>query len=149
MRISHRTPQHRTKHVMTHSRTTYKATKLATRTNTRKKRRWTQVFAKGKQLFPLIWHPPCWSNTIWYYNKRLHFVISKFRKRFQQYQTVNIKSYHTLQLHKVQGKPLYCSVDYKSLNIVQDSHMLYSVVCLDNLFFGRDSTDVPCLDVAH
>jgi hypothetical protein len=64
-------------------------------------------------------------------------------------QTVNIKSYHILQPHKVQGKPLTCPVDYKSLHIVQDSHMLYSVVCLDNHLSGRDGTDVPCLAVAH
>ena len=63
--------------------------------------------------------------------------------------TVNIKSYHILQPHKVQGKPLACPVDYKSLHIVQDSHMLYSVVCLDNHLAGRDGTDVPCLAVAH
>ena len=63
--------------------------------------------------------------------------------------TVNIKSYHILQPHKVQGKPLACPVEYKSLHIVQDSHMLYSVVYLHNHLAGRDSTDVPCLAVAH
>ena len=75
--------------------------------------------------------------------------LSLEKKDLQQYQTVNIKTYHILQPHKVQGKPLDCSVHYKSLHIVQDSHMLYSVVCLDYHFVGRDSTNVPCLDGAH
>ena len=75
--------------------------------------------------------------------------LSLEKKDLQQYETVNIKTYHILQPHKVQGKPLDCSVHYKSLHIVQDSHMLYSVVCLHNHFAGRDSTNVPCFDGPH
>ena len=75
--------------------------------------------------------------------------LSLEKKDFQQYQTVNIKSYHILQPHKVQGKHLACTVRYKSLHIVQDSHMFYSVVCLHDHLVGRDNTNVPCLDAAH
>jgi hypothetical protein len=53
------------------------------------------------------------------------------KKDFQQYQTVNIKSYRILQPHEVQGKHLKCSVAYKSLHIVQDSHMLYYIYISD------------------
>ena len=151
MRKSYRISQHGAKHVNTHIRTAYKSLrkKGATLTNTKK---------TGSEL-------SC-SRTVSSYcllqstrhvcNILYDIIINVFllsylslEKDFQQYQTVINISYHTLQPHKVQGKPLGCPVHYKSLHIVQDSHMLYSVVCLDDLFAGRDSTDVHCLGVPH